>query len=143
MPFKPASRRSGVPSQGCRSTAMDCETVDMILIIGGMGFIGLNTAQRLVEIGEKVVISQHRAHRVPDILRDELDRQVFTARLDVANAYDVFDVVRRHHVDSIINLMAPPARGVSTQADYQLYTAGLVKLRVISTHFPEPLRPSR
>ena len=100
----------------------------MILIIGGMGFIGLNTAQRLVEVGEKVVISQHHAHRLPDVLRDKLDSQVFTARLDVANAYDVFDVVRRHHVDSIINLMAPPARSVSTQADYHLYTAGLVNV---------------
>ncbi|HXJ84609.1 MAG TPA: NAD(P)-dependent oxidoreductase [Candidatus Methylomirabilis sp.] len=100
----------------------------MILIIGGMGFIGLNTAERLVEAGEKVVISQHSAHRVPDVLRDKLGSQVFTARLDVANVYDVFDVVRRHHVDSIINLMAPPARSVSTQADYHLYTAGLVNV---------------
>jgi len=96
----------------------------MILIIGGMGFIGLNTAQRLVEVGQPVVISQHSAHRLPDALRD----RVATARLDVANAYEVFDVVRRHHVDSIINLMAPPARSVSTQADYHLYTAGLVNV---------------
>ena len=50
---------------------------------------------------------------------------VFTARLDVTNPYEVFDVVRRHQVDSIINLMAPPARSLSTQADYHLYTVGL------------------
>lgn len=100
----------------------------MILIIGGMGFIGLNTAARLLEVGEKVLISQHSAHRVPEILGDKLGVQVFTERLDVANVYDLFDVVRRHHVDSIINLMAPPARSVSTQADYHLYTAGLVNV---------------
>ena len=29
----------------------------MILIIGGMGFIGLHTAMRLLEVGEKVVIT--------------------------------------------------------------------------------------
>ncbi len=97
----------------------------MILIIGGMGFIGLNTAQRLVEVGEKILITQHSAHRLPDSLQDKVGRQVFTARLDVTNAYEVFEVVRRHQVDSIINLMAPPARSVSTQADYHLYTAGL------------------
>jgi UDP-glucose 4-epimerase len=100
----------------------------MILIIGGMGFIGLNTAQRLVEVGEKVVISQHSAHRVPAVLRERLGAQVFTARLDVANVYDVFDVVRHHQVESIISLMAPPARSLSTQADYQLYTTGLVNV---------------
>ena len=93
----------------------------MILIVGGMGFIGLNTAMRFVEVGEKVVISQHSAHRVPDVLKD----RVATARMDVTNPYEVFEVVRRHQVDSIVNLMAPPARSVSTQADYHLYTAGL------------------
>jgi UDP-glucose 4-epimerase len=93
----------------------------MILIVGGMGFIGLNTARRFVEVGEKVVISQHSAHRLPD----ELNGKVATARMDVTNPYEVFEVVRRHGVDSIVNLMAPPARSVSTQADYHLYTAGL------------------
>lgn len=97
----------------------------MILIIGGMGFIGLNTALRLLEVGEPVVITQHTSHRVPDLLQPEVGTRVFTARMDVTSPYEVFDVVRRHRVDSIINLMAPPARSVSTQADYHLYTAGL------------------
>ena len=97
----------------------------MILIIGGMGFIGLNTALRLVEAGEKVVITQHTARRVPDVLQGEIGARVFTARMDVTNPYEVFEVVRHHQVESIINLMAPPARSLSTQADYHLYTAGL------------------
>ena len=45
--------------------------------------------------------------------------------MDVTNPYEVFDVVRRHQVESIITLLAPPARSLSTQADYHLYTAGL------------------
>jgi nucleoside-diphosphate-sugar epimerase len=45
---------------------------DMILVIGGMGFIGLNTALRLLEVGKKVVITQHTSHRVPDIEEHEL-----------------------------------------------------------------------
>ena len=97
----------------------------MILVIGGMGFIGLNTTLRLVEVGEKIVITQHSSHRIPDVLKDKIGSQVLTARMDVTNPYEVFDVVRRHQVDSIINLMAPPARSLSTQADYHLYTAGL------------------
>jgi nucleoside-diphosphate-sugar epimerase len=97
----------------------------MILLIGGMGFIGLNTAMRLLEVGERVVITQHTAHRLPEPLKDAIGTGVFTAHLDVTNPYEVFDVVRCHQVDSIINLMAPPARSLSTQADYHLYTAGL------------------
>jgi nucleoside-diphosphate-sugar epimerase len=98
----------------------------MILIIGGMGFIGLNTAARLLEVGEQVVITQHTSHRLPDLLKDEIGTRVFIARMDVTNPYEVFDVVRRHRVDSVINLMAPPARSLSTQADYHLYTVGLI-----------------
>ncbi len=97
----------------------------MILLVGGMGFIGLNTALRLLAVGERVVITQHSARRIPDLMTDEIGERVFAERVDVTNPYEVFDVVRRHRVDSIINLMAPPARSVSTQADYHLYTTGL------------------
>ena len=97
----------------------------MILVVGGMGFIGLNTAVRLLAVGARVVITQHSARRVPDLLADEIGTRVFTERMDVTNPFEVFDVIRRHQVESVINLMAPPARSVSTQADYRLYTAGL------------------
>jgi UDP-glucose 4-epimerase len=97
----------------------------MVLIIGGMGFIGLNTARRFLEAGEAVVITQHSARRVPAFLESEVGTRVMLARMDVTNPYEVFEVVRRHGVDSIVNLMAPPARSASTQADYHLYTAGL------------------
>ncbi len=97
----------------------------MILIIGGMGFIGLNTALRFLEIGQRVVLSQHSARRIPDVLKSEIGTRVMIAQMDVTNPYEVFEVVRRHQVESIVNLMAPPARSLSTQADYHLYTAGL------------------
>jgi UDP-glucose 4-epimerase len=97
----------------------------MILIIGGMGFIGLNTALRFLEVGKPVVISQHSARRIPDVLKSEVGARVQVAQMDVTNPYEVFEVVRRHRIESIVNLMAPPARSLSTQADYHLYTAGL------------------
>ena len=97
----------------------------MILLVGGMGFIGLNTALRFLEVGQTVVITQHTSHRVPDVLKGEIGTRVLTTRMDVSNPYEVCEVVRSHQVESIVNLMAPPARSVSTHADYHLYTAGL------------------
>src|SRR5262245_55972912 len=97
----------------------------MILVIGGMGFIGLNTTLRFLEVGKPVVISQHSARRIPDVLKSEVGTRVQVAQMDVTNPYELFEVVRRHRIESIVNLMAPPARSLSTQADYHLYTAGL------------------
>src|SRR5882724_4646054 len=97
----------------------------MVLIIGGMGLIGLNTALRFLEVGQKVVLSQHSRHQAPDALKSEIGARVMVARMGVTNPYEVFEVVRRHQVEGIVILMAPPARRLSTQADYHRYTAGL------------------
>ena len=90
-----------------------------------MGFIGLHTTLRLVEAGHPVVITQYSTRRVPEALEPHLDKDVFVERLDVTDAYNLFDVMRRRQIDSIINLMAPPARVTAPAADYRLYTVGL------------------
>ncbi len=97
----------------------------MILIIGGMGFIGLNTALRLLDVGESVVITQYSMRRVPAVLEPELDKRAFVAPMDVTKGYEVMDVVHRYKVESIISFAAPPARGISAQEDYRIYTDGL------------------
>ena len=97
----------------------------MILLIGGMGFIGLHTTLRLVEAGHPVVITQFSTRRVPEALTPHLDKDVAVERLDVTDAYNLFDVMRRREIDSVINLMAPPARATTARDDYRLYTMGL------------------
>ena len=67
----------------------------MILLIGGMGFIGLHTALHLVEAGHPVVITQYSTRRVPEALESHLDKDVFVERLDVTDAYNLFDVMPR------------------------------------------------
>src|SRR5262249_9369857 len=97
----------------------------MILIIGGMGFIGLNTALRFLEVGKPVVISQHSARRGPDVLKSEIGTRVQVGQLTVPNPYERCEVARPPRTESTVTLMAPPARCLSTPADYHLYTAGL------------------
>jgi UDP-glucose 4-epimerase len=97
----------------------------LILVIGGMGFIGLNTTIRLLEVGESMVITQHSANRVPDIIKDQVGKRVLIERMDVTNAFEVMDVVRRHKPDGIISFAAPPPRGISPHTDYSIYTSAL------------------
>ena len=98
----------------------------MILIIGGMGFIGLNTALRLIEAGERVVITQHNARRVPDALAPHLaDERAFVERMDATKLYEMVEVAHRREVESVITFAAPPARGISPQEDYRIYVNAL------------------
>lgn len=64
----------------------------MILIIGGKGFIGLNTALRLLEVGKWVVISRHSARRVHDVVKGEIGMRVMVAQMDVTNPHSVGSV---------------------------------------------------
>ena len=108
----------------------------MILIIGGMGFIGLNTAIRCLDVGESVVITQHSSNRVPDIIKDEVGSRVFTERMDVTNSFEVNAVFRKYpDIDRVISFAAPPPRGISPEVDYHVYTAGLQNILEAARNF--------
>ena len=93
-----------------------------------MGFIGLNTALEMLENGYTIVITQHTANRTPKAFEPFLNKSLFVERMDVTNPFEVFDVVRRTKIDSIISFAAPPARGISPHKDYQIYTSGTQNL---------------
>jgi UDP-glucose 4-epimerase len=101
----------------------------VILITGGMGFIGLHTAKRVLEAGESVVLMQHQARREPEFLKNEggSGRAVID-RADITSSYDVLDLVRRHRVTTIVHLVAPPVRGISAAEDFRINTQGLLNV---------------
>ena len=100
----------------------------MILILGGMGFIGLHTARRFLDTGENVVITQFQQRREPEFIRDEFGKRVFVERLDVGNAHAVLDVVRRHQVTGIVDLVAPALNALSPAEDYHVNMDGLINV---------------
>nr|ART40103.1 K422 [uncultured bacterium] len=88
----------------------------MILITGGLGFIGLHTARRLVDLGESCVLTQYRIAREPDFIKDEVGKRLFIEKLDVTDAAMLAEIGRRHPIDGIIHLAAP-GLGVLAPAD--------------------------
>src|SRR5712692_422805 len=102
----------------------------MILITGGMGFIGLHTAKRCIDAGEQVVLTQFHVRREPDFIKDELGNRAAVEALDVRDGDRLREVVRKHKVDSIIHLAVPGilADALTPTDEFRTNTEGLINV---------------
>ncbi|HET8562269.1 MAG TPA: NAD(P)-dependent oxidoreductase, partial [Candidatus Binatia bacterium] len=100
----------------------------MILITGGLGFIGLHTARRFLELGGKVVLTQYRVRREPDFIKGEIGKRAFIENLDVTSGHDVIDVVRRHKITGIVHLAVPGLAALSAAEDYRINMIGFLNI---------------
>jgi UDP-glucose 4-epimerase len=98
----------------------------MILITGGLGFIGLHTAAAFLDAGESVVVTRHRSGRVPNFLAGQLNRRLFVEPADIADGQTLGRIISKHGVDGIVHLAAPPLSIDSLQAEFQLNLQGLI-----------------
>src|SRR5882762_62757 len=92
------------PRDRRRRAAGGKEAAEMILITGGLGFIGSHTTQALLDLGESCVLVQRGATRVPDAFADELGRRVFVERADVTDRAAFLEIGKRHKITGIVNL---------------------------------------
>ena len=100
----------------------------MILITGGMGFIGLHTARCFLDAGEPVVLTRFRATREPDFIKDEIGRGVTVETLDVADGTAVRAMFRRHGISGVVHLAVPALRGVTATDEFRTNMDGLLNI---------------
>jgi UDP-glucose 4-epimerase len=99
----------------------------VILVTGGMGFIGLHTARRLLDAGEEVVLTRFRTWRLPGFLEAELGSRLHVEAVDLADGWSLLDVMRRHQVASVVHLAAP-ALGTAPAQEYGSAIQGLLNV---------------
>jgi UDP-glucose 4-epimerase len=99
----------------------------MVLITGGMGFIGLHTARAFLSAGQSVVLSRHRSSREPEFLKQSADR-VAIVNLDVTSPFECLEVIRKHRVDSIVHLSAPPLGALPAGEEFRVNLMGLINV---------------
>lgn len=79
----------------------------MIMITGGMGFIGLHAARALLDLGEDVIITRYREDRLPSFLVPYLNKRLFIETVDVLQAESLLGVGKKHAVTGLMHLASP------------------------------------
>lgn len=98
----------------------------MILVTGGLGFIGLHTARALLDLGETCVLTQYRVAREPDFIKDEIGKRVFVEQLDVTDTESFRAIGKKHKIDGIIHLAVPGLGALSAADDFRVNMNGLL-----------------
>ena len=99
-----------------------------VLITGGLGFIGLSTARRLLDAGEQVVLTQYRVPRMPDFIKDELGKRAFVEQLDVTDDDKLEEIGKRYKITGIVHLATPGLGALSPADDYRVNMVGLLNI---------------
>lgn len=101
----------------------------MQLITAGKGFIGLNTARAMLELGESCVLTTSSPKRpLPEFAQKELGKRLFVEALDLADRKAFLEIGRRHKISGIVHLSgAVVGRGTveETFAEAQFTVQGL------------------
>src|SRR5258708_25973446 len=98
--------------------AAETGVAQMILITGGLGFIGSHTTAALLDLGESCVLVQRRAPAVPGALADEVGRRVFVEQADIGDRRAFPEIRTRHHIPRLLHL--PGAAPRPPRADHPI-----------------------
>lgn len=95
----------------------------MILVTGGLGFVGSHTTRALLDLGESCVLVQRSGPVLPGDLAGEAGKRVLTERADVADLAALREIGHRHKITGIVHLAGsvpwppgaqPPVEGTRT-----------------------------
>ena len=98
----------------------------MILITGGLGFIGAHVARAVVDLGSDCVVTQYRVARNPDFLAAEVGKHVFVEQLDATDLAAFSALTAKHSITGIIHLSGTGSAPHDPFEDLRANTEGLL-----------------
>ena len=76
----------------------------MIVVTGGLGFIGSHTTRALLDLGESCLLVQRRAGTLPGATAEEADKWLVVAQVDLRDRDAFLALGRQHHITGIVHL---------------------------------------
>jgi UDP-glucose 4-epimerase len=95
----------------------------MILITGGLGFIGSHTARALLDLGEPCLLTRNRNSSRPEFIGDDVPVE----QVDLLDRSAVLDLGRRHEITGIVHLAALRP-GTGAVDEMELNTTALLNI---------------
>jgi nucleoside-diphosphate-sugar epimerase len=75
----------------------------VILITGGLGFLGGNMGVHLLQSGKKVLLTRNRSSEIPAILAPYLGEGLEVTPMDVRSMTTICEAIKKYKVESIIH----------------------------------------
>ncbi len=76
----------------------------MIVVTGGLGFIGSHTTRALLDLGEACLLVQRRAGTLRGAAAEEADKRLVVAQVDLLDREAFLALGQRHHITGIVHL---------------------------------------
>ena len=86
----------------------------MILITGGLGFLGANLARLLCDAGERVLLTSNRNVEVPSLLAPYVDKSLRITPLDITSLEHVSQAIRQFGVKAVVHAAVRSEKGNTT-----------------------------
>jgi UDP-glucose 4-epimerase len=86
----------------------------VILITGGLGFLGCNLARLLCETGEEVLLTMNRSREIPSFLSSYVDKNLKLLSLDITSLEALGNALKEFGVNAIVHAAVRSEKGNTT-----------------------------